>query len=92
MSAYRDVPLSLDTAINIRILLDCYGHDPGLPHPDDVEVQPLPTPSRATHRKRRPFAHRNRHSPEQPHGPPSHPDWKPTDTPTGVNLSTEEKR
>lgn len=73
-------------AVNIRILLDCYGHDPGLPHADDVVVHPLPTTSQAAHRKRRRFAHRNRRSPEQPHGPPSRPDWNPTDAPN------EEKR
>lgn len=70
--------------VNIRILLDCYGHDPGLPHSEDAEVHPLPTLSQATHRKRRPFAHRHRRSPVKPNGPPStHPDWKHANAPTG---------
>lgn len=63
-------------AANIRILLDCYGFDPGLPHADDVDVRPLPTTSKAAHRKR-PFARRKDRSPVQPTGPPvDPPDWE----------------
>lgn len=63
-------------AANIRILLDCYGFDPGLPHADDMDVRPLPTTSTAQHRKR-PFARRKSRSPVQTTGPPAlTPDWK----------------
>lgn len=63
-------------AANIRILLDCYGFDPGIPHADDVNVRPLPTTSTAEHRKRR-FARRKGRSPVQTTGPPdAPPDWK----------------
>lgn len=63
-------------AANIRILLDCYGFDPGLPHSDDVDVRPLPTTSKAEHRKR-PFTRRTGRSSVQTTGPPdASPEWK----------------
>lgn len=43
-------------ATNIRVLLDCYGFDPGRDHSEDVEVKPLPTVSRA--QRRSPFHRR----------------------------------
>lgn len=72
-------------AVNIRILLSSYTFDPGRPHPDDVDVQPVLTPSRASHRTRRPFRHRTSRSPAQPNGPPGeHTDWQHPNTSTAA--------
>lgn len=64
-------------ATNIAIMLSAYGHDVGLHHPPDVEVGPLPTASKALHRKRK-FSRRKRRSADRGKSPGARPRSVPT--------------